>query len=103
MKLQKLFNFGLIPNHPDINTKILTHTIDKLSKNNCPKEKNGSDLIVLLLGIPNVKKSACTTNIRNIATIRSNSMLLCLASLFVCIKRFVSEDYTFNVSIKNFI
>jgi hypothetical protein len=75
MKLQKLLTFGLIPNHPDSNTNIFTHPIDKDSNNNLANDDIGFSNISVPVGDPREKKSACTTKTRNIAIILNNSIL----------------------------
>ena len=75
MKLQKLINLGLIPYHPDSNTNMLTHPIDKDSKKSLANDDSGVSNISEFVGEPNEKKSACTTNTRNIAKILNSSIL----------------------------
>jgi hypothetical protein len=41
MKLANPFSDGFIPNHPDIRTNTLTHTIAKASTMNLEKEDRG--------------------------------------------------------------
>ena len=75
MKLQKLLILGLIPYHPDSNTNMLTHPIDKDSKKSLANEEKGDSNISIFDGGPKEKKSACTTKTRNIANILNNSIL----------------------------
>jgi hypothetical protein len=61
--------------------KILTATMERLSMKNLMKESIGETIHSLAVGIPIPRKLACCTKIKNIASIRSNSMLDSLLTL----------------------
>lgn len=75
MNLKKLLVEAFIPNHPEMRTKTLTQTMDRDSIKKRVHEATGAICSSDCVGVPSDKKSACTVSTRNIATMRSNSML----------------------------
>ena len=72
-----------MPNHPDIQIKIFTQTIAQHCIIDLVMEGTGLSRYSSKFGAPKDQKSACTTNTRNIASIRSNSIFDCLGPFVI--------------------
>ena len=77
-KLHNPFVLYLIPNHPEIRTKIFAPMMHMCSKKKRVMDVVGLLIISILFGSPSASILACSPNIINIATMRKSSMLLSL-------------------------